>query len=715
MRGLGGLVGRIAFAVTASAALLAVGCGDGRVCSETSQSAECQPPDFELPPGGGSTAPSLDELLAAETPAATAAIATTAAGGTLTLGGFRLVIPAGAIPAGTSIEVRRHDEDIADAPAGTTGSIWRVVSPVQPTAPVSLTLPLPGAAGGDPSHIYVMHHREDRSHPVVLTGTVDTVANTVTVSVDHFSNFFGVDDLLFYPSYYAGIKTLIVPYYGQGDTENCWSVALSMLFAAYGANVEPWENSSFYGIGSEHGLPYWAFAHTLGLVRHLQQHLGTVRWERKAWWTSLGEGDALKTYLMRTLWAERPVMVFLQSPAPHMVLFVGVAGPDTFVVHDPSRGPYVRMTWAEILPRLEVDDGLGFGFDGTATLALATPMPAPRWRASILLPHARTHGAGLDLMVTGADGRFDTARTLGFSWYVPDLFHEGFASVVTGRSSAITPEHRAFLNVEVTSTDDHGAPARTFVAGFELRSQEDNVLIQRTKEVTLAGAEQADVVLLPGDGRDRGEPWSELGLAEAGRYRVTLFVEENGSRFDTIDYDLVVPELGDPRLNGGCSKLTTDFRADCGAGNDCNCIGNQFCNGFFAEHPAAIDCSVASEECGEFCLFWDYAGVCDCARYCGMFVDRLGCSKRIDCADVMAEYGVACDRAEITNCGCMAPSFCDQLLIDASQLPDCHRARADCQAHCATRDLDGECGCSDLYCNTLLAQLGCTREEVQNP
>jgi hypothetical protein len=229
---------------------------------------------------------------------------------------------------------------------------------------------------------------------------------------------------------------------------------------------------------------------------------------------------------------------------------------------------------------------------------------------------------------------------------------------------------------------------------------------RREVPVTLAGAEMGSAELLPPEHLPRGQPWRELGLTDPGFYDATLYVAEAGVRHDTISTAFWFGEvIGDPRLD--CSDLTQDFRAECPDGHDCYCIGNQYCQGFLADNPAWIDCAVAAEDCGAFCFFWDWMGVCDCARYCGMFVERLGCARRIDCADVMAEYlgSGYCERAP---CGCVDPGFCDGLLAAAAQQPSCELVDLECAAHCAARDPDGACGCQYVYCGVLLEQVGCS-------
>jgi hypothetical protein len=177
------------------------------------------------------------------------------------------------------------------------------------------------------------------------------------------------------------------PVYDQAETENCWSVALTMLLNAYGANEEPWHANAFFGIDAEHGLKFASYIHAQAIVEFIHGWLPDVTVERRNWRknAAIDETDALLAYLYDNAVAGKPTMFYRYNPIAHMILVVGVDN-GSFVVHDPAHadgnGAYDILTREELIDSM---DALGPN-NGTGTLTF--DRPRCRRRASCWWTHA---------------------------------------------------------------------------------------------------------------------------------------------------------------------------------------------------------------------------------------------------------------------------------------------------------------------------------------
>lgn len=577
--------------------------GPALACTDTQETPECQPPDFTSPaPQGKKSPPALEDALAAETAADKASATVLASGATLTMSnGVRVDVPVGALPVGATLTAYRYD----DSP-----TIYRFTSSVPLAGKVDVTFPMPGiTAATKNTDVYVLWFH-DAGDPEPLQGAIDATAKTLKVSTTRFSSAVPVDAQ---PKSGGGTGDRLsrMPYYNQGQTQNCWSMALLMLLNGYGGRAAPWDNNAFFQLAAEHGLKFWTYQHSESMVTYIKSKVPGVEVERQSWWTGFG-ADNLRAYLTDNMRAGRPTLVWYESPALHMVLFVGIEG-DKFVIHDPAQGVYVRQAWTDITPHFKVT----VGFNGTGTLALDKPVPPLPWKASLVVPYAAARNNGVDFIATKPDGKFDTASALVFAWYIQALKGPGLLDLSTTLPGNLTKRHRAFAAVNVTNIVDGSQPT-TFNVGFEIASKDGAVVYHHPEAtVTLAAGQDQDVALVSG----RGKAVSDL-VSQPGDYRATFYVAEGATRFDTESLPFVVDKDAQPLAQSDCSALTDDFRSHCGTQGGCMCIGNAFCEGFFSSGGGS--CRDASLGCLGDCLLYAHAD-CECDRYCNMFLARISC------------------------------------------------------------------------------------------
>lgn len=498
-----------------------------------------------LPPQGADTAPSLDTLLGDDTPTTTTTLTMDETGaGEITLGnGTRVTVPAGAMPASSSLTIHRYARDTA--PEGYWHEVYRFKSSEQPTGTVTIRFVVPGYSEGalaDESQV-IWFHGDDA--PVKLAATPNDTLGTLTVEVDSFSSAVVQSQKSDPIATMIGDNILRTPYYSQGTTQNCWSASMTAFLSAYGADVEPWNNSGFFKISVEHGLPFWQFVHSQALITHIQIHLGDVQVKQRSWWDADGSDD-LRRYLERNMRTNRPTLMHYFAneagvESAHMVLFVGIEG-DEFVIHDPQNQnsfvAYSRKTWEQITPRFQT-----FGFDGAGTVALAAPATDTAWGASIIVPNAERMSNGFSA-IRRVNNQFDRQSTRLFTWYAEAAQH---ASIVdtTGSPSTLELDHRIFFEVEVTNLDSEAdcsatAAATDFQVGFEIVDV-DGLVKYTHPEVTvsLCPSETKTVELLSATSADTTDFEAMIG-ERPGQWTVRGYVAENGVRNDSFEIPVQV-------------------------------------------------------------------------------------------------------------------------------------------------------------------------------
>ncbi len=530
-------------------AVLLFGCTEGAP-SKATGSTDC-PNDACVPWPTGSPAqqgaerePNIDEVLDAETADETTTVVIDATGASVTLSdGFNVAVPGGALPSGTLVTIRRYA--FTGAPLDSASDFYRIDSPVQPTSDVALTFPIPGdLTRVVPDRTYAMWHgvaTDGKPELEALPGSVDVTAGTLTVPVAHFSagqafNDGAIDALDATP---RDVVT-DAPYYNQGETQNCWSVALTMLLRAYGGGgvkntlaaprMQPWENNAFFGLSSEHGLTPHAFMSGRKIVDRVAATVPGAKVERRSWWTSLGS-DSLKRYVDATLRERRPIMMWFQRQEfadGHMLLLLGIEG-STYVVHDPAVQGYAEKTWAEL------EEGLAFGWlpDGTHTLALTGPAGPLRQRASVGIKDAEKPLTGVTFMPR-RDGKLVRDDLVAFRWYLEAPRSHGLANSA-GAPTGTTKEMRGFLYADFT-TNERDGDTRVDL-GYEVEDASGSIVYASPKKASTAPFPGAWAVerVSPAGGVDVGTL-----VRGPGAYTLRLFVERDGQREDEAALPLVV-------------------------------------------------------------------------------------------------------------------------------------------------------------------------------
>lgn len=522
--------------------LLLSGCGDSgpgdgpvdSLCPNES----CLPESYGSVPQGADRAPNIDEVLDAQTAASSTSLTVTSGGGSAALpDGFVLDIPAGALPSGTVVEVARYAFE--GAPLDSVSDFYRVRSPTQPTSAVTMTFPIPGdQAAIDPGKTYVTWQGADADGTPtleVLQGVVAASAGTLTVQTTHFSAGQAHNDGIFSGFASAAIDTLSpAPYYNQGLTQNCWSVALTILLSAYGAGstdnslglprMKPWENNAFFGIDVEHGLTPTAFLSGQKIVDRIKALLPDRTVERRSWSTTFGS-EELHAYVDQRLREGRPIMMWFQKGNffdGHMVVFLGIEG-SSYVLHDPAIIGYSRLSWSE------VEESLKFGIfpDGTYTLTLDAPAKSLAQRASLAFVDTDKRGAGVTFMPI-RNGKSVPGELSVFRWYLADSKSHGVATP-TGTSPTVVPaDARVFVHVDFTNNVPGAVESRVQV-GFELLDS-SGALLHQSAEVTSTVPESgawATERVTPAS----GSPLDKL-LKGPGSYSLRAYVIQDGVRED---------------------------------------------------------------------------------------------------------------------------------------------------------------------------------------
>ncbi len=593
--------------------------GDGRNDGDDDDDDDSALPEFAMESQGQDGPASMDELLQDAPVVESASVVIAGSfGRELSLpGGLRVVVPQGAMPDGTTLTVRQHQLD--GVPAGFWQQLYRFDTDNQPSSPISVTFPIPGFdEGAAPARTQVIwFHGQD---PELIDGIVDDVAGTMTVQVAQLSS--AVVDASPEPSAVPSSGDVVtqVPYHNQGASENCWSMSLTTLMNAYGATSEPWDNNRFFDLKSEHGLPFWQFVHTPGIVNHIHAFLPGVVVERKSWW-SLDGTDDLREYLQANMRARRPTMVYYYSneageEAAHMVLFVGIEG-ESFVIADPQVGQvYTLKTWEQITPRFSVT-----GFDGAGTLAFTTPVPAGVSDATIMIPYAARQNEGISF-IRRVNRTFDLATARVFNWYIESIDGPGISDL-QGAPGDLLLDHIAAWEVTVANTALAGAE-RTFRVGFEIVNGAGAVIYTHPEvSQRLAAGRITDVKLI---GTARATELRTLVTA-GGAYRVRFFVSDAGVRLDAVEMAMTV-RAAEP----------TTCEPACGASQECcngvcvfpaidnqNCGGcGIVCSGTCGEPGCCLpeDCVSSTPGLNSFC------GISGCFEQCG----GVGTSAAIEAA-----------------------------------------------------------------------------------
>jgi hypothetical protein len=522
--------------------LLLSGCGergpDAGAADVACPDESCLPESYGVVPQGADRAPNIDEVLDEQTPAATTSLTVGSSGGSASLpGGFALDVPAGALPAGTVVEISRYFFE--GAPLDSVSDFYRVQSPVQPTVAVTMTFPLPGDLSAvDPAKTYVSWQgAEADGKPTLdmLAGTVDTSAGTISVQATHFSAGQAHNDGVFKGFASATFDTVsLAPYYNQGLTQNCWSVALTILLRAYGAGgsdnslgqprMKPWENNAFFGIDSEHGLTPTAFLSGQRIVDRVKAVLPGRNVERRSWRTTLGS-EELHAYVDQRLREGRPIMMWFQKGEffdGHMVVLLGIEG-STYVLHDPAIIGYSRMTW----PEIEESTTFGLFPDGTYTLTLDAPANPLTQKASVAFVDTDRRGAGVTFMPI-RNGKSVLGELMVFRWYLEGSGAHGVSSPKGTAPGVVPPDARVFVHVDFTNNVPGAVESPVFV-GFELLDSGGSLLHQSPEvksSVPVSGAWATARVT-----STSGSPLDKL-LNGPGSYTLRAYVKQDGVRED---------------------------------------------------------------------------------------------------------------------------------------------------------------------------------------
>ena len=434
----------------------------------------------------GTGPPSMDSLLESTPVHEQQTVTIEPDGGQINLStnGMRVEVPPGALPIGSELTVYRHRFD--DEPEGFWQDVYRFECEEQPAADITVVFPIPGPAeGAEAARTNIIWFHE-LDAPVMMERTIDEVGRTATVITRTFSSAIVDASAPLVPTMEAIDTVMQVPYYNQGASENCWSMALNMLMGAYGADVEPWDNNAFFNLPEEDGLYFIYYAHTRGIVNHIRSFLPDIQIERKTWWTT-GGFDSLETYLRENMLKQRPTMVYYYADesgasASHMVLFVGLDG-DQFVIHDPQRDGYMRVSWDLITPRFSTS-----GFDGTATLCFKTSPPEPSWDATVWAPFPSSQGEGIDF--ASIPYRWDSV--IKYRWYVKELDGPGLVDV-NDVVVSVPLDYYANLIVQAANAVE-GSPRRPFMVTLDVIDTSSGAVVsERDQTVELRGGEDLPV------------------------------------------------------------------------------------------------------------------------------------------------------------------------------------------------------------------------------
>jgi hypothetical protein len=538
--------------------------GDGGNCGPS-----CDPPtEINYQPEGAALPPTVDDEVAALTILESSSITITEAGGQLALpGGLLVTVPVGAMPTGATLDVQRHQFN--GSPPGTADEIYRFVASAQPTGEVTLVFPIPPLADDntplETHEIYVQwYHGQSRS---LVEGVVDPSAKTITVTTKTFSTAIVSHEgnVEITPPTRHVIK---LPYYYQGDTGYCWSAALSMLMAGYGSMIDkPWFNAAHFGVKSEDGLDFSAFAYGSRLEGYVSGALGGGKTiERHSWWYPKLQFGRIKNYLVRNVMENKPTLVQCNNypvngpggGAAHMVVVVGYEQDpplDYVYVHNPSGAPYERILWSTFTSYISNELK-----QGTVTFAVADPMPAVDRSASILVPFAHNLGEGVAFAKRRDGGGWEGSSVSLFSWYVEGTQAFGMVNAKSKGVAEIEPDYRGNIVAALADYRDasssEGSEKKSYSVGYEVHdAQYNKVHSSALQSVSLAaGATQDSLAIVP---LKTGVAPREIGMDQAGDYVLTLFVEADGKRHDEAQIPIVVKDK--PPEQDCRYLLTPDF------------------------------------------------------------------------------------------------------------------------------------------------------------
>ena len=262
--------------------------------------------------------------------------------------GMRVEVPEGALPGNTEVRVIKRDISVID-PIKNKYCYDIDIRNVSLSKNITLYFPyneddIPENVSEE--YVSVLYADEDKGEIVPVNATIDTEHNLAIVSTNHLSIWFCIWPISI-KAQVPHSKILKVPYYNQGYTEYCWATCFAMLFKYYKdpyyASVTPkvWEIAAYFGIGNEglHALTFYMGSSVKSIV---WANIGTE--PERSIWLPVKSVTGLKKKLKNYICQDMPVMLFLKE---HMVLVVGYEG-DTFIIHDPSRGMYIRKSWDEL-------------------------------------------------------------------------------------------------------------------------------------------------------------------------------------------------------------------------------------------------------------------------------------------------------------------------------------------------------------------------------
>lgn len=643
------------------------------------------PPDFTYAPEGDPEPPTVDEALAEATVLETATLVATGAEDTLTLvDGFEMIVPAGALAAGDTVQVDKVE--FTDSPPGVADAVYVFTASAQPASAVTITFPIPGDLTDLANHdVYVAWHHE-RDTAVTLDGTVDEVAGTIEVQTTTFSTGVVTNEGVIPDPPPEPNHVIQMPYFNQGASGNCWSVAGSMLLTAY-ANPQPdaledakltrtWHLNEFFHVNAEHGFDFYPFLYGPKMRNLMLAKVPDAELERHVWFLLTSE-TKLKNYLIGNVLNDEPTMVYVKNPEAHMLLLVGYQKEGTlerFIIHDPATNAYTSMLWHELRNRFSVG-----GFDQAGTLSLGKPVPALGTRATILIPFAATRSQGVDFIGLKKDGKFDLASISVFSWYAEALMSFGVVNVATKAPQAIKPTDRAFMTVALASSihpdAEGGAENERYKVGFEVFDPTFGMTFSSPKrDVSLVGGELEELKFIDDP---KGMPVSTFATT-SGVHKINFYIEDaSGRRHDEAEISI---DVTDPCGDGLC---------DAEAGED--------------ETSCPKDCK--EEECGdgicttgEVCLLDCHCGNGQCESFDPadpVFETMESCPEDCHCGNGICEP----DKGEEAtfcsiDCHC-GDGACDMGLFGSSIPEDATNCPADC-ANC-TADLCGPN--TSLCCN----------------
>jgi hypothetical protein len=208
-----------------------------------------------------------------------------AVGGAVELkGGFRLVLPAGALARDATVSVRRAVVSARDAPVVQGFEYYRIKAAgagAKLAKPATLRFPV--HKDDDPDAIVLAHYRDDGSaevlrHTVKEAGFVQAQvesfsilvyfgAGLVAIGVGAYEGHASRELIAIAEEVKAGHEKLIlnVPFYHQYDYLWCWAASAAMVFGAQGARAQPHQIANMFDATRTQGGCFWPrFASIIG-------------------------------------------------------------------------------------------------------------------------------------------------------------------------------------------------------------------------------------------------------------------------------------------------------------------------------------------------------------------------------------------------------------------------------------------------------------------